>query len=365
MNFLIIAAPALLIMIIMKYKYSHQITTKEFGFHFLAMCVSIGIMMGITYASLYVSMADTEILNGKVLSKSRDVEWCTSQSSSCKHYTWHERCSYYTDSKGKRQKSCESYKVFDYPYEVDWTVKTSVDSHTIERVNRQGTKVPPRWAQINIGDPASTEHRYINYLLGNKDSLFYENEYEKEFTAEYKKELPNYPQVYDYYRVNHVINLTKADATGYNDYINMALREMGASKQVNIVLIMYPATNVDLVKATTAKWRGGKKNDVIMFAGLDEDGTVSKFSSTSFGKGMKNEFLHSTLRMTALTEKMSLNLVQLLVKDVNDNFNRLPNKEFEYLKYKLEPSIWVVLLCSILAAVSSLLVGNYMRKVDL
>ncbi|AFC21788.1 hypothetical protein GAP32_338 [Cronobacter phage vB_CsaM_GAP32] len=365
MNFVIIAAPALLIMIIMKYQYSHQITNKEMLFHFLAVCVSIGIMMGVTYASLYASMYDTEILNGKVLSKSRDVEWCNSQSSSCKNYTWHERCSYYTDSKGKRQKSCESYKVFDYPYEVDWTVKTSVDSHTIDRVNRQGTQVPPRWAEIKIGDPASTTNSYINYLLGNKDSLFYQNEYEKEFSEEYKKKLPNYPTIYDYYRVNHVINLTNIDSTGYNDYINMALRDMGASKQVNIVLIMYPQTNADFVKALTAKWRGGKKNDVIMFAGLDDEGTVTKFSSTSFAQGMNNEILHSTLRMDALTEKMSLDLVQILVKDVNEHFKRLPNKEFEYLKFKLEPSIWVVLLCSIIAAVSSILVGNYMRKVDL
>lgn len=365
MNFFIIAVPALLILLIMKFRYSHEITTKECLYHFGAVCVSIAIMMGITYASLYVSMSDTEILNGKVLSKSRDVEWCNSQSSSCKHYTWHERCSYYTDSKGKRQKSCESYKVFDYAYEVDWHVKTSVDSHEIERVNRQGTKMPPRWAMVNIGDPASTTHRYINYLLGNKDSLFYQQQYEKDYTEAYKKSLPEYPQIYDYYRINHVINLTNVDDAGYNDYINNALRDMGASKQVNILLIMYPAKNAEFVKAVTGKWRGGKKNDVIMFAGIDDDGTVSKFSSTSFAQGMQNEFLHSTLRMDALTEKMSLDLVQILVKDVNQHFKRLPNQEFEYLKYKLEPSLWVVILCSILAAVASLLVGNYMRNNDL
>ena len=364
MNFIIIALPALLICIIMKYMYKHDITLKEFGIHFGAVCLSIAVMMGVTYASLYASMADTEILNGKVLSKSRDVEICT-EYSSCKHYTIHERCSYYTDSKGKQQKSCESYKVFDYPYEVDWTVKTSVDSHTIERVNRQGTIAPPRWNKINIGDAASTEHMYINYLLGNKDSLFYQNEYKKDFSDEYKKSLPDYPEVYDYYRVHHVINLTKLDSTGYNDYISSELRELGASKQVNIILIMYPVKNTEFVKALTAKWRGGKKNDVLMFTALDDDGYVRSFSSTSFGQGMNNEFLHSTLRMTALTEKMNIELVQKLVNDINKNFKRLPNEEFEYLKYKLEPSLWVVILCSILAAASSIGVGLYMRKVNL
>lgn len=365
MDFFIIALPALLIMIIMKYKYSHEITTKECLYHFLAVCVSIAIMMGVTYASVYASMADTEILNGKVLSKSRHVEWCNSQSSSCKHYTWHEKCSYYTDSKGKRQKSCESYKVFDYLYEVDWRVKTSVDSHEIERVNRQGTRVPPRWEMIQIGDPASTEHTYINYLLGNEESLFHEKEYQRDYTEEYKKSLPEYPEVYDYYRVNHVLNLTSHNVTGYNDYINSALRDMGAAKQVNILLVLYPVKDAELPKAILGKWRGGKKNDVIMFAALDDAGSVRNFSSTSFAQGSNNELLHSKLRMDAMSEKMSLDLVQILVKDIDQNFKRLPNAEFEYLKYKLEPSLWVVILCSILAAVSSLVVGNYMRNNNL
>lgn len=365
MNFFIIAIPALLILVIMKYKYQHEITTKECLYHFLAVCVSIAIMMGVTYASVYASMSDTEILNGKVLSKSRDVEWCSSQGSSCKHYTWHEKCSYYYDSKGKRQESCTSYKVFDYLYEVDWNVETSVDSHEIERVNRQGTAMPPRWNSIKIGDPASTEHSYLNYLLGNKESLFYEEEYQRDFTEEYKKSLPEYPEVYDYYRVNHVLNLTKLPSNGYNDYINMALRDMGAEKQVNIILVLYPVKNADLPKALLGKWRGGKKNDVIMFAALDDSGLVRNFSSTSFAQGSNNEFLHSKLRMDAMSEQMSIELVQILVKDINTEFKRLPNSEFEYLKYKLEPSLWVVIICSILAAVSSLLVGNYMRNQDL
>lgn len=361
MNFIIIALPALLICLIMKYYYKHEITPKEFGIHFLAVCASIALMMGVTYASMYASMADTEILNGKVLSKYREVETCT-EYSSCKHYHTRERCSYYTDSKGKRHKSCESYKVFDYPYEVDWEVKTSVGSHIIDRVNRQGTAMPSRWANIKIGDPAAGENTYINYLLGNKDSLFFEHQYEKEFTADYKKKLPDYPEVYDYYRVNHVLNLTKYDSTGYNDYIDMVLRDMGAAKQVNIVLVMYPQSDVNLVKALTAKWRGGKKNDVIMFVGLDDQGVVSNFSSTSFGQGMKNEVLHSTMKIDAMTEKMSLSLVQKLVQDVNTHFNRLPNKEFEYLKYKLEPSLWIVILSSIMAAAISIGVGIYVGR---
>lgn len=364
MNFFIIAIPSFFICIVMKLLFKHDINTKEFALHIIAVIISAAVMMGITYASLYISMTDTEILNGKVLSKSRDVETCT-QYSSCKHYTIHEKCNYYRDSNGKRQKSCTSYKVFDYPYEVDWNVKTTVSSHTIDRVNRQGTIMPERWGSIKIGDPASSDHMYINYLLGNKDSLFYQETYEKDFSDEYKKTIPEYPKIYDYYKVDHVINLTNINSIGYNDYINYILRDMGAEKQVNIIMIMYPFSDKEFEKAILSKWRGGKKNDVIMFYGLDNDGVVRYFSSTSFAKGMNNEILHSTLRMDTMSEKMSIDLVKKTMYDVQQKFKRLPNKEFEYLKYKLEPSIWIVILCSIISAGISIGIGIYMRKNEL
>jgi hypothetical protein len=360
MNFIIIALPALLILIIMKYKYPNTITTKECLYHFLAVCVSIAIMMCLTYASIYATMADTEILNGQVIKKERHVEFCT-QMSDCKHYTMREHCT--RNSKGER--SCTSYKDFDYSYEVDWYIKSTVGKSEIKRVNNQGTMVPPRWAIVKLGEPASAENTYFNYLLGNKESLFHEQEYKNNYTEAYKKALPDYPEVYDYYRVDHVLNLTQHSVAGYNDYINLALREMGAAKQVNIVLVLYPVKNADLPKAVLGKWRGGKKNDVIMFAALDDAGTVKNFTSTSFAMGSSNEFLHSKLRMDAMSEKMSLDLVQILVKDINTDFKRLPNSEFEYLKYKLEPSMWIVILCSILAAASSIFVGNYMRNQNL
>ncbi len=356
MIFIIIALPALFVWILQQYLYR----TKSFWIHLLGTVLAIGLMMCLAYGSLYTSMYDHQILNGKVLEKYKDVETCT-QNSSCKHYVTRKRCKTTKDSSGNRHESCTTYKVFDYPYEVDWIVKTSVDTHTIERENRQGTLTPERWKIVKIGEPASTSSGYINYLLGNKDSLFFEQNFEKKYSPEYRKTLPDYPEVYDYYRVNHVINLTGTDVSSYNDYIDSVLSTVGESKQLNIVLVLYPGNDATLPEALTSKWRGGKKNDVIMFAGLDSTGTVSKFSSTSFGKGMNNEVLHSTLRMNALTEKMSIELVKVLVQEIEKDFKRLPNEEFEYLKYKLNPSWWVVILCSMLAAGLSFGIGIYLR----
>lgn len=364
MEYFIVVLPALIVCFVMRYMYQKEISIKEFFIHFGAAIFAGALMLGLTYAALYSTMFDTEILNGKVIKKERHVEICT-EMSDCKHYTLRERCSYSTNSKGESTKSCESYKDFDYSYEVDWYIKSTVGKSEIERVNNQGTKVPPRWAEVNIGDPASAEHNYLNYLLGSEDSLFYQDQYKKDYTEQYKKSLPEYPEIYDYYRVNHIINLTKLPTTGYNDYLNDVLRDMGAAQQVNLVMVMYPSTDSNFVKAVLGKWRGGKKNDVIMFFGLDENGVVKKFDSTSFGKGMGNELLHSKLRMTALTEQMSLDLVKATVYNVQSDFKRLPNKEFEYLKYKIQPSLGILVLCSILAMCISIGVGFYMRKINL
>lgn len=348
----------------MKVLYTDDINLKEFIIHLCSVLAVSVLMFGITYLSLYASLEDTEILNGKVLSKYNHTEICT-QYSSCEHYVLRERCETVTTSKGKTKESCTSYKVFDYPYEVDWYVKSTLDTYKIKRVNPQGTVVPDRWQVVNIGDPVSTSQWYINYLLGNKESLFHLQEFNTKYSDEYKKTLPDYPEIYDYYKVNHVINLTSTSSVNYNDYISLALRDMGADKQVNIVLVMYDYKNTDFVDATILKWKGGKKNDVIMFFGLDESGVIKNFRSTSFAGGSGNELLHSTLKMDNISETMSIEVVQKSVQDVEKYFKRMRNSEFKYLMYKLEPSTSVVVFCMLLSLVISILLGSYMRKVDL
>ena len=363
LNFAILAIPSIIVLCFMKWKYDHDITMKEVLIHSGIILVSCLLTLGATYAILYSKLGDVEILNGEVTDKYSHRETCN-QSSSCKHYVMKEKCRYSTDSKGHTKKTCKSYKKFDYQYEIDWYVNSTVGTSEIERVNRQGTATPPRWASAQKGDPASAEHPYMNYLFADEHSLFAESNFEETYDKEYQSTIPNYPTVYDYYQISHVVNSTKFSTAGYEKYLAETLKTLGAKKQVNIVVVLYNANDMTYTDALVSKWRGGKKNDVIMMFGLNSDGKVVAFRSTSFAQGMNNEMLHATLRINALSETMSLDLVKKQVKTIDEKFTRLPNEEFKYMKYKIEPAKEVMIFCSLILLVLSIIVGNYMRNND-
>lgn len=363
-DFAILFIPAFLVMIGMKLFYDHQITAKELGIHLVAIIIGAASILAVNYAVLYSDLQDVEVLNGQVTGKYMHTEICT-EYSSCKNYHYKEKCRYHRDSKGKSQRSCTSYKVFDYPTEYDWYVTTSVGELNIERVNARGDAVPNRYSQALLGEPASVPHQYTNYLWADKHSLFAPEDFEKKYPEDYRKGIPTYPMVYDYYRTNHVVNLTGVPSMGYNEYISDVLRTAGVDKQLNITLVMYNSTDPEFVDATMTKWRGGKKNDVIMFFGINSDGNVDKFFSTSFAGGMKNEMLHATMRIDALGEKMSLDLVKKQVYTTVQQYKRLPNEEFKYMKYRLEPKKEIIMACSVFLFLISLFIGFYMRDNDL
>ena len=364
LDFAILFIPAFLVMIVMKVQYDHDITTKELSIHFAAVIIGAAVVLGINYFFIYNNIQDTEVLNGSVTGKYKHTEYCSGMSS-CKHYHYVEHCRKYTDSKGHRKKSCTDEKVYDYPTEYDWYVQTTVGRIEIERVNRRGDEMPDRYRVAQIGEPASAPHSYYNYLFADEKSLFAPDDFETKYPDDYRKGIPSYPLVYDYYRTNHIINLTNINSSGYNEYLSEVLSQFGKEKELNITVVMYKDNDPQFVDATMSKWRGGKKNDVIMFFGVDGDGNVTKFYSTSFAGGMKNEMLHATLRIDALSEKMSLDLLQKQVHTTVQEFVRLPNEEFKYMKYRLEPKLEIIVACSIVLLVLSIFVGLYMRNNDL
>lgn len=364
LDFVILFIPAFIVMIVMKIRYDHHITLKELGIHLIAIIIGACVILGVNYYFLYSDLQDVEVLNGQVTGKYKHTEIC-SQSSSCKNYHYREKCKTTYDSKGKSHRSCTSYKVFDYPTEYDWYVTTSVGEVNIERVNARGDIMPDRYSIATVGEPASVPHQYTNYLWADKHSLFAPEDFDKKYPDDYRKGIPTYPMVYDYYRTNHIVNLTKVSSTGYNDYVSNVLRTAGKDKQLNITVVIYNSSDPEFVDATMTKWRGGKKNDVVMFFGVDDAGNVNKFFSTSFAGGMKNEMLHATMRIDALGEKMSLDLLQKQVHTTVTEYNRLPNEEFKYMKYKLEPKKEIIVACSVFLLLISVFIGFYMRNNDL
>lgn len=363
MGFLIVGLPSLMVVMIMKLMFKTTISTKEFFIHIGVVLSSVVLCIVASYGFQYASMGDVQIINGQVTGKEIHKEYC-SEWSSCTEYHYKQRC--HVDSKGKKQ--CESYKVFHYPYEFFYNVQSTVGDYTIHRIDDQGTKVPPRFAMVKNGDIASTESMYMNYIFANKDSIF--NKYSEDSVLNdptKMKDIPDYPEIVDYYNMNRVFNSSgfSVPILPVQDYLEQTLNTMGARKQVNILVVLYNYEDTKFVQRTLLKWRGGKKNDVLLFYGIDKNLTVRYFSSTSYAEGMGNAELHSTLRMDNLDKPFSTELVKANVGVIDKKFTRLPAKEFEYLKLNISPSLSAMVISSLLCLVCSIIFGVYLHKEEL
>ncbi|BBL19197.1 hypothetical protein KIT04_028 [Vibrio phage KIT04] len=353
--FLLILIPSVLSVFGWKVYYKHEITPRELVIGLGATLVLSLFLTGLTELSKYSGMWDTEILNGYVESKA-PVEVSCEHSYSC-------NCRTVCSGSGK-SRSCSTVcdTCYEHSYDVDWDVKTTVGTITIDRVDRQGTATPPRFNEVEIGEPASLPHTYTNYLKGAKDSLLY---IEQKTDPNYKDILASYPRVFDYYKVRTVINMTKLPLEIEEQYLRKRMKELGAKKQVNIVVV-FTNENPDFFNVLLSHWGGVKKNDVLMMFGMVKN-KVQWFKSTSFADGMDNRDLHVHLRNNAITKEYSTELFKEQINLVDEKFNRLPNKKFEYMIENIDPPAWVVFLNIILnlvvtGIISYQLANNYERE---
>ena len=283
-------------------------------------------------------LSDFAILNGQVTGKERVKVSCEhSYSCNCR-----ETCSG-TGNNRSCSTTCDT--CYEHSYDVDWRVYTSVGDLEIDRINRQGTKEPPRWTAVLPGEPASLTDSYRNYLKASPASLFAMGEIEKDKVT-YNGLFPGYPRVFDYYRYNRVIQMQTSypQADELNRTLNMELRKLGAQKEVNIIVVFAKTTDPMYRFAFERHWLGGKKNDVIVIFGMDNDRKLSWSDVITFGKNSGNELLAVVLKdeLRGLSERQQFGnaamLSEVITKTVTTNFKRKQMKDFEYLKDDYQPS---------------------------
>lgn len=286
------------------------------------------------------SAADVEILNGYVTSKTREKVSCEHQ------YQCGQTCS--TDSKGNQ--TCVPIYCDEHDYDVDWDVHTTVGNLTIKRIDRQGLRQPPRWAQVKVGEPAAQTHLYQNYVLGNRDSLFSRSD--EQFAEKFKDHIPAYPKVYDYYRVNRVLNMSGLNlpVDYWNDYLNGVLKNLGAERQVNIVWVITSGQPIEYFQGLVYAWSGGKKNDVIVVTDITKDMNINWGKTTSFADGMNNMELHSRNGLTLTGQPMGIAVFQEVATNIGKGYNRVSMKEMDYLKWR-DLKTWEALIVALLGCV--------------
>lgn len=313
--------------------------------------VSVLILTILLFAGMYTSMADTQVINGQVTSKEKNRVHC-SHSYSC-------NCRTSCRSTGKST-SCSTHcdTCYEHPYDYDWDVHTTVGTITIDRVDRQGTREPPRWSSVQKGEPASKSVWYTNYIKGAPESLF-----NKALLMQKKYPIPAYPSaIHDYYRINRVVEVgvRVKDRATLNENLNLMLRQLGPAKEVNVVPV-FTSYDENFARALEAAWLGGKKNDIVVVTGIDKDQTIKWVYVFSWSKSsIINYEIKNRLKTL---DKLDVNVYSDIIGEhIKTSFVRRPMSDFEYLKDEIDPPTWVVVLAAMLGLFGSLGMGFYFSK---
>lgn len=327
-----------------------EITTREFLCHVL---INFVVAAGCSYATYHSAISDVEILNGRVRNKA-------SVRVSCSH-SYPCRCRTVSSGFGKNRTTrtkCDT--CYEHSYDVNWEVYSTVGTIRIDRVNRQGTEMPPRWDAVFIGEPVSLPHSYDNYIKGASDSLFVDH-------GNVDLNLvPTYPgDIYDYYRVKRVVESGGASLENnrrqqWENLLNELNADLGHKKHCNIIVVLARNTTPDFSKSLSYKWLGGKKNDIIVVLGVEPGEKYPHISWVDVVAWSKNSKLRIQLR-DALIELHEANpkaVLDTVRENVVNYYQRKPMSDFEYLRSSIKPTRGMWLGSLVLSIFISLVTGS-------
>lgn len=345
--FLVAVVPALIFTIYNKVRDYHNVTYKELSVSIAANVVVAFISVFLFFFYINATLTDYEILNGMVIDKQRVQV-------NCEHSY---QCNPRIECSTRDGTDCRTVydTCYEHSHDYNWVVSTTVGDITIGRVDRRGSIEPPRFTRAEIHEPASTSSPFINYLLADPDSLFL---YDRSAISAYQGKMPGYPSIYDYYRFNHIVNMTDFNDPKFDWYIKDRLRTIGSTKQVNIIVVITNHSE-DFFYALMAHWKGGKKNDVIMVYGIDDEASIKWFRSTSMAMGMNNHLMHNVLRSQALGRNLDMMVMIDHINTIYERFERLSMRELEHLKHNVIVPVWVFLIVLMINLIISYLIGRY------
>lgn len=336
------------------------VTWKEWIANTIGGVAVFAILYGLGMAGQTI---DFEVINSEVTRKAQ-VEVSCSHSYEC-------NCRNVRSCSGSgKNRSCSTSRVCDTCYEhnedYDWTVWSGVGAVDIDRIDRQGTSMPPRWDRVKIGEPFSTTNMYTNYVKAVPESLF------STFHAgseEFASMIPRYPSIYDYYNIDRVIPVGVA-VNGLNEmnrHLAERLKTIGPSKQANIIVVIANTGSSNYKYALEQAWLGGKKNDVIVVIGSPQYPAIKWVDVIAFGKNKGNSLMTVLMKRHVKelgTLEDGVKVIDTIADTVVDKFDREPMKNFEYLKSEIKPPFWVFITALILSILTSIGLSIYFHKND-
>ncbi len=288
------------------------------------------------FSFLHLTTSDIEIINGKVIEKTR------------KHgsYIRSYSCFCTTDSKGVQ--TCQT--CYEDRYTVSWDVISTVGDFNIKNLDETSRSVydepdPPDYTSVVINEPAAARQRYTNYVQTAKQSLFYK----RGNSTKFNDIIPNYPdKIYDRWKNDRVLTagISIPDVNEWNTKIAEGLKDLGPQKQVNLIFLLAKTNDPTYEYAIAEKWEGGNKNDVIVIIGAEAFPTIDFVRVMSW---TKNELFKVELR-DAISKMGSVDdtAIDVALTQISKNFERRRMREFEYLKEEVSLSNVGILLTLLL-----------------
>jgi hypothetical protein len=330
LNFLMLMLVPLAIALFCVFFFKNKVTIAELLLMLTVPAVCMVIGLAISY---YQRTTDIELWNGRITSKLQERV-------SCRH-SYACNCRQVCSGSGKSE-TCSTVcdTCYEHSFDYDWNVYASTgESRTIDTIDRQGLRMPPRWGAAFIGEPFTSAHHYTNYILANPDSVLLGG---KGDIVRFKPLLPDYPSnIYDYYRAHHVLNMGPVpvdDMQSWNWLANELNGDLGVQKQINITLLFVKTDDPKYVLALKDHWIGGKKNDAIIVLG-SVDGTHITFADVV---SWTPRAIYKVRLRDDLMAIGSLNRRDAISAAIKSNtlkdFERMHMKDFEYLTRSYQPT---------------------------
>lgn len=318
-------------------------TKKLLGLSIIVISVIALLIAQTSKNSLY---HDTETWNGKIVSKSRvHDDYVRSYDCNCRSVSCGKDCS---------TTVCDT--CYEDHYTVTWSAKSTIGSILFKHLDTLSRSVyntpdPSAYANCRIGEPASLTKSYYNYVKAAPESLFNTKLSQVDYF------IPPYPTTHSFYKINRVVGInTKVDVVELNDLISNELITLGASKQVNVIVIL---SNYDsnFRYAVENTWLGAKKNDVVVFLGLDGDSIiwsdVMTWALNSGNERFRVTLSDNLLRLNVFNPKL---ISDSISKNIKALYDRPEMKSFEYIKDSVSLPFWCYPFTLLLSIVSTILI---------
>ena len=316
----------LIVWLIAMKMFPHHVTWKE---GLIMLTVQSLVIAVVIFGSIYGQGRDVQILNGEVISKSKDRV-------NCRHSY---QCNCYSSCSGSgSSRTCTRVcqTCYEHGFDVDWNVHSNVGSTGIETIDRQGLKEPPRWSVVEIGEPFSVVSGYYNYIKASPWSIFNKKALEQQVS------IPPYLSVYDYYRINRVqvLDSKYQPDERLNTLLNQTLAKLGPIKKVNVVVVAHSKGNL-YSEALKVKMLGGKINDIYIVLDVDKEGVFNNVAVFSWSK---SDLVNVKLRDSLLDigKWNSTRINQAVKENILKYYESRSIEEFKYLKDEVEIPTWAI-----------------------